>query len=42
MCTFRYTVDLTFDKGVVNKDVFRDATKKRKARMEIKKLFEER
>jgi len=38
----RYTVDLTFDKTVVNKDAFRDVAKKRKAKIEVKKMFEER
>uniref|UniRef100_UPI00358EC03F large ribosomal subunit protein eL27 n=1 Tax=Myxine glutinosa TaxID=7769 RepID=UPI00358EC03F len=38
----RYSVDIPLDKAVVNKDVFRDPTLKRKARLEAKLKFEER
>uniref|UniRef100_A0A8C4N563 Large ribosomal subunit protein eL27 n=2 Tax=Eptatretus burgeri TaxID=7764 RepID=A0A8C4N563_EPTBU len=38
----RYSVDIPLDKAVVNKDVFRDPTLKRKARWEAKLKFEER
>merc|ERR1712154_698658 len=38
----RYSVDLAFEKSVVNKDVFRDPSLKRKARREVKAKFEER
>ena len=39
---FRYSVDVNFDKGVVNKDAFRDPALRRKARFEAKMKFEER
>lgn len=39
---FRYTVDVTLDKNLVNKDVLQDPSKKRKAKAEIKTKFEER
>ena len=39
---FRYTVDVAFDKAVVNKDAFTDPSKRRKARADIKAKFEER
>ncbi|XP_059163336.1 large ribosomal subunit protein eL27 isoform X1 [Physella acuta] len=38
----RYSVDINFEKNVVNKDVFRDPALKRKARREVKAKFEER
>ena len=38
----RYSVDVNFDKGVVNKDAFRDPALRRKARFEAKMKFEER
>merc|ERR1711909_97597 len=38
----RYSVDVNMDKVVVNKDAFRDPTKKRKAKREVKTRFEER
>ena len=39
---FSYTVDITFDKQVVNKDVFRDPALRWKARREVKAKFEDR
>ena len=38
----RYSVDIQLDKTLVNKDSLRDAKNRRKARLEIKKKFEER
>jgi len=38
----RYTVDVTLDKASVNKDAFKDPSKRRKARREAKARFEER
>ena len=38
----RYSVDIQLDKTLVNKDTLRDAKSRRKARLEIKKKFEER
>jgi large subunit ribosomal protein L27e len=38
----RYSVDINFDKQMVNKDVFRDAALRRKARRDVKAKFEER
>uniref|UniRef100_A0A2K6F4I9 60S ribosomal protein L27 n=1 Tax=Propithecus coquereli TaxID=379532 RepID=A0A2K6F4I9_PROCO len=38
----RYSVDISLDKTVVNKDIFRDLALKRKARREAKVKFEER
>merc|ERR1712012_1324497 len=38
----RYSVDMAFEKNVVNKDAFRDPSLKRKARREVKAKFEER
>ncbi|KAH9510196.1 60S ribosomal protein L27 [Bulinus truncatus] len=38
----RYSVDINFEKNVVNKDIFRDPALKRKARREVKAKFEER
>merc|ERR1712170_104388 len=38
----RYSVDVNFDKAVVNKDSFRDPALRRKARFEAKMKFEER
>lgn len=40
--SFRYSVDINFEKNVVNKDIFRDPALKRKARREVKAKFEER
>ncbi|GAU89613.1 hypothetical protein RvY_02145 [Ramazzottius varieornatus] len=42
MIPTRYSVDITFEKNSVNKDVFRDPALRRKARSEVKKKFEER
>ncbi len=39
---FSYSVDVNLDKGVVNKDAFRDPALRRKARRETKLKFEER
>ena len=41
-CCSRYTVDVTMDKASVNKDAFKDPSKRRKARREAKARFEER
>merc|ERR1712117_687930 len=38
----RYSVDINFEKAVVNKDAFRDPAQKNKARRDIKAKFEER
>ncbi|VDN22933.1 unnamed protein product [Gongylonema pulchrum] len=38
----RYSVDVALDKNLVNKEVLKEPTKKRKARAEIKAKFEER
>lgn len=38
----RYSVDINFEKSVVNKDAFRDPALKRKARRDVKAKFEER
>ncbi|VDM93889.1 unnamed protein product [Onchocerca ochengi] len=38
----RYSVDVTLDKNLVNKDVLKEPGKKRRARMEVKSKFEER
>ena len=38
----RYSVDITLDKGVVNKDSLKDQKNRRRARTEVKKKFEER
>jgi len=38
----RYSVDINFDKQQVNKDVFRDAVLRRKAKRDVKAKFEER
>ena len=38
----RYSVDINFDKSLVNKDAFRDPALKNKARRDIKSKFEER
>lgn len=40
--TVRYSVDVPLDKTVVNKDSLREPKTRRKARLEIKKKFEER
>jgi hypothetical protein len=39
---FRYTVDVNFEKSLINKDVFRDAGLRRKALRDVKEKFEER
>lgn len=41
-CDCRYSVDVSVDKTVVNKDVFSEPSKKRKAVREVKAKFEER
>ena len=38
----RYLLDITVDKSVVNKDVFRDPAMKKKARQHVRQRFEER
>merc|ERR1712141_143569 len=38
----RYSVDVNLEKGIVNKDAFRDPAQRRKARQEVKAKFEER
>merc|ERR1712013_774743 len=38
----RYSVDVTLNKSVVNKDVLKDGSKRARARMEIKQKLEER
>ncbi len=38
----RYSVDLVLDKQVVNKDSLRDGKTRKKAKVEIRKKFEER
>ena len=38
----RYSVDVVLDKGVVNKDSLKDAKTRKKAKVEIRKKFEER
>ncbi|CAG0913130.1 unnamed protein product [Notodromas monacha] len=38
----RYSVDITFDKNKVNKEVIKDAVKRKKAKFQVKKSFEER
>jgi len=38
----RYSVDITFEKNVVNRDAFRDQALRRKARSEVRTKFEER
>ena len=38
----RYSVDVQLDKTIVNKDSLKDPKNTRKARLEIKKKFEER
>ncbi|VDO44675.1 unnamed protein product [Brugia timori] len=38
----RYSVDVLLDKNLINKDVLKEPGKKRRARMEVKKKFEER
>ena len=37
----RYSVDITFDKNVVNKEALKDPTKKNKARWSVKQKMEE-
>ncbi len=39
---YRYSVDLVLDKQVVNKDSLRDGKTRKKAKVEIRKKFEER
>ncbi|XP_071811485.1 large ribosomal subunit protein eL27-like [Apostichopus japonicus] len=38
----RYSVDVSIDKQVVNKDVFREPTLKKKAKKEVKAKFQDR
>jgi large subunit ribosomal protein L27e len=38
----RYSVDVSIDKAVVHKDAFRDPTRRRKAKREVKEKFLER
>jgi hypothetical protein len=38
----RYTVDINFEKSLINKDVFRDAGLRRKALRDVKDKLEER
>lgn len=38
----RYTVDINFEKSLVNKDSFRDAGLRRKAVRDVKEKLEER
>ena len=38
----RYSVDVSLDKQLVNKDAFTDPVKRRKARREVKAKLEER
>ncbi|CAF1605911.1 unnamed protein product [Rotaria socialis] len=38
----RYTVDINFEKSLINKEVFRDAGLRRKALRDVKDKFEER
>jgi len=38
----RYSVDITFDKTVINKETVKDASKRRKARIVVKSKLEER
>merc|ERR1712172_3105 len=38
----RYSVDISFDKANLNKDVLKDPMKKKKARMMVRTKFEER
>lgn len=38
----RYTVEIPFDKSVVNKETWKDPAKRRKSRREVKAKFEER
>ena len=40
--SIRYSVDVQLDKTIVNKDSLKDPKSTRKARLEIKKKFEER
>jgi hypothetical protein len=39
---FSYTVDINFEKSLINKDVFRDAGLRRKALRDVKDKLEER
>ena len=39
---YRYSVDVNFDKNVVNKDAFRDPALKNKAKRNIKQRLEEK
>jgi len=38
----RYMVDIAFDKSIVNKEVFKDPAKRKKARGDVKAKFEEK
>ncbi len=40
--SFSYSVDITFDKGTVNKDCLKDVSRKRKAKRDVKQKMEER
>lgn len=40
--SLRYSVDIPFDKQVVNKDCLKDLRSRRRARFEIKKKLEDR
>lgn len=39
---FRYSVDINFEKSLINKDIFRDAGLRRKAVRDVKEKLEER
>ena len=39
---FRYSVDVTFDKKVVNKESLKDGAQRRKTRGHVKQVLEER
>ena len=38
----RYSVDISFDKNNINKEVLKDPMKKKKARNQVRTVFEER
>ena len=38
----RYSIDVNLDKGVINKEAFKDPAKRQKAKREAKMKFEER
>lgn len=42
MMPTRYSVDLSFDKNLVNKDAIKDPVKRKKARFAVRTKFEER